>query len=204
MFFYPWYGIKADGYCSFNSNKSGGSHNLFTCPVAITCKNISTYEGAGINANLPLYYVKLKTSTMIKLQVIGRLGKDCVVNTVNGKNVINFTVANTEKYRDSQGNNQEKTTWVDCAYWTDRTAVAPYLTKGTQVFVEGTPEVRTFSRQDGTAGASLSLRVREVQLLGSKNESGGSVPAYNGSSAASSGSVPSASEVNEPIDDLPF
>ncbi|MEJ0102238.1 MAG: single-stranded DNA-binding protein [Bacteroidota bacterium] len=45
---------------------------------------------------------------MIKMQVIGNLGKDCVVNTVNGKNVINFTVAHTEKYRDSQGNNQEK------------------------------------------------------------------------------------------------
>ncbi|HRO70951.1 MAG TPA: single-stranded DNA-binding protein, partial [Chitinophagaceae bacterium] len=74
---------------------------------------------------------------MIKLQVIGRLGKDCVVNTVNGKNVINFTVANTEKFRDSQGNNQERTTWVDCAYWTDRTGIAPYLTKGTQVYVEG-------------------------------------------------------------------
>ena len=88
------------------------------------------------------------------MQVIGNLGKDCVVNTVNGKNVINFTVAHTEKYRDSQGNNQEKTTWVDCAYWTDRTAIAPYLQKGQQVFVEGTPEVRSFTRNDGTAGAS--------------------------------------------------
>ena len=80
---------------------------------------------------------------MIKMQIIGNLGKDCVVNTVNGKNVINFTVAHTEKYKDSQGNNQEKTTWVDCAYWTDRTAISPYLTKGKQVFVEGNPEVRT-------------------------------------------------------------
>jgi single-strand DNA-binding protein len=142
---------------------------------------------------------------MIKMQVIGRLGKDCVVNTVNGKNVINFTVAHSEKYRDSQGNNQEKTTWVDCAYWTDRTAVSPYLTKGTQVFVEGTPEVRSFTRQDGTGGASLSLRVREVQLLGSKNDGGTSAPSYSGaSSATSSGSVPSASEITEPIDDLPF
>jgi len=40
---------------------------------------------------------------MIKLQVIGNLGKDCVVNTVNGKNVINFSVAHTEKYKDAQG-----------------------------------------------------------------------------------------------------
>ncbi|MBS1574795.1 MAG: single-stranded DNA-binding protein [Bacteroidetes bacterium] len=140
---------------------------------------------------------------MIKMQVIGNLGKDCVVNTVNGKNVINFTVAHTEKYRDSQGNNQEKTTWVDCAYWTDRTAISPYLTKGKQVFVEGQPEVRSFTRQDGTAGASLSLRVREVQLLGGRGDSvPSSVP--SSSMSSSSTSIPSPSEITEPIDDLPF
>ena len=144
---------------------------------------------------------------MIKMQVIGNLGKDCVVNAVNGKNVINFTVAHTEKYKDSQGTNQEKTTWVDCAYWTDRTAISPYLTKGKQVFVEGTPEVRSFTRQDGTGGASLSLRVREVQLLGGKAETGGNTPSYSGAAAAGSyqsSNVPSASEITEPIDDLPF
>jgi len=147
---------------------------------------------------------------MIKLQIIGRLGKDCVVNTVGGKNVINFSAAHSEKYKDSQGNQQEKTIWVDCAYWTDRTTIAQYLTKGTQVFVEGTPEIRTFTRQDGSAGASLSLRVREVQLLGSRGDSGGGAPSYNNSASSSSSApasnsgVPSASEITEPIDDLPF
>lgn len=143
---------------------------------------------------------------MIKMQVIGRLGKDCTVNTVNGKNVINFTLAHSEKYRDSQGNNQEKTTWVDCAYWTDRTAVAPYLQKGTQVFVEGTPEVRSFTRNDGTAGASLSLRIREVQLLGGKNDNNmGGSPASENSSYNSRQEAPTAASVNEDVaDDLPF
>ena len=141
---------------------------------------------------------------MIKMQVIGNLGKDCVVNTVNGKNVINFTVAHTEKYRDSQGNNQEKTTWVDCAYWTDRTAVAPYLQKGTQVFVEGTPEVRSFTRNDGTAGASLSLRVREVQLLGRKGDNMGSSPASENSSYNQRQESPAAAGIDDVADDLPF
>ena len=50
---------------------------------------------------------------MIKLMVIGNLGKDCTVNTVNGKNVINFSVANTEKFKDSTGAQREKTTWVE-------------------------------------------------------------------------------------------
>ncbi|MDP4262250.1 MAG: single-stranded DNA-binding protein [Bacteroidota bacterium] len=145
---------------------------------------------------------------MIKMQIIGNLGKDCVVNTVNGKNVINFTVAHTEKYKDSQGNQQEKTTWVDCAYWTDRTAIAQYLTKGKQVYVEGQPEARSFQRNDGTPGSSLSLRVREVQLLGGRADSGGSTPSYSNAAATASPSstsnVPSPSEITEPIDDLPF
>lgn len=144
---------------------------------------------------------------MIKIQVIGRLGKDCVVNTVNGKNVINFTVAHSEKYKDSQGTNQEKTTWVDCAYWTDRTAVAPYLLKGTQVFVEGSPEVRSFQRNDGTAGASLSMRVREVQLLGAKSDNtsgGGGSQEYNSNQQNRQESTAPANLNEEGSDDLPF
>jgi single-strand DNA-binding protein len=147
----------------------------------------------------------LKFTAMIKMQVIGNLGKDCVVNTVNGKNVINFTVAHTEKYRDSQGNNQEKTIWVDCAYWTDRTAIAQYLVKGKQVFVEGQPEARSFQRNDGSPGASLTLRVREVQLLGGRGDSASSSPAMSNEPAAQPKSeIPSPSDITEPIDDLPF
>ncbi len=149
---------------------------------------------------------------MIKMQVIGNLGKDCIVNTVNGKNVINFTVAHTEKYRDSQGNNQEKTTWVDCAYWTDKTAISPYLLKGKQVYVEGLPEVRSFQRNDGTAGATLSLRVQQVQLLGGKGDSvGGNSGGFSGnqqnsyqSQSQSKSAVTSPNDITEPIDDLPF
>lgn len=140
---------------------------------------------------------------MIKIQVIGHLGKDCTVNQVNGKNVINFTVAHTEKFRDSQGNNQEKTTWVDCAYWTDKTGVAPYLLKGQSVFVEGQPEVRTFTRNDGTNGATLTMRVREIQLLGKKgdNNAGGN-PSVGQSYQKQETPAPAMNE--EMSDDLPF
>jgi single-strand DNA-binding protein len=40
---------------------------------------------------------------MIKLQVIGHLGKDCTTNVVNGKHVINFSVAHCELYNDATG-----------------------------------------------------------------------------------------------------
>lgn len=142
---------------------------------------------------------------MIKLQVIGNLGKDCTTNNVNGRTVMNFNVAHTERYRDAQGNQQERTTWVECAYWSDRTAVAPYLKKGTQVYVEGTPEVRTYPKNDGSTGASLTLRVLNVQLLGSRQEGTGG--GYQGGGFGNSGSQP----MNQPApmpadvpDDLPF
>jgi single-strand DNA-binding protein len=141
---------------------------------------------------------------MIKLQAIGHLGKDCITNTVNGKNVINFSVAHSEKYKDAQGNQVDKTTWVECAYWTDRTAIAQYLRKGTQVYVEGTPEVRTYAKNDGSTGASLSLRVLSVQLLGGKSENSSSpaAPQTNSYSAPREQNV--AQEMSEPVDDLPF
>ena len=148
---------------------------------------------------------------MIKLQVIGNLGKDCVTNTVNGKTVMNFTVAHTEKFRDQQGNQQDRTTWVECAYWSDRTGVAPYLKKGTQVYVEGTPEVKTYPKKDGTTGSSLTLRVMQVQLLGggNRNEGMGGGGEYNqgqqsGGYQSRQPASTTASDITEPIDDLPF
>lgn len=108
---------------------------------------------------------------MIKLTAIGHLGKDAILNNVNGKNVINFSVCHTEKYKDAQGNQKEKSTWIDCAYWSERTGIAPYLKKGIQVYVEGQPEVRSYTAKDGAAGATLSLRVGIVQLLSSGSQS---------------------------------
>ena len=151
---------------------------------------------------------------MIKLQVIGNLGKDCVMNQVNGKNVINFNVAHTEKFKDSTGTVKEKTTWVECAYWTDRTGVAPYLKKGSQVYVEGIPELRHYQKNDGTPGTSLSLRVLSLQLIGNKAENG--QPSGNGNNYQSASPQAAASpshyastpvaggDMSEPLDDLPF
>lgn len=147
---------------------------------------------------------------MIKLQVIGNLGKDCVTNQVNGKNVINFNVAHTEKYRDSAGNVKEKTTWVECAYWTDRVGVAPYLKRGSQVYVEGIPELRHYQKNDGTPGTSLSLRVMSLQLVGGRaegqtNGAGGGYPQQSQQPGGNNYSVnqPHA-DIPEAIDDLPF
>ena len=131
---------------------------------------------------------------MIKLQVIGHLGKDCTTNVVNGKHVINFSVAHSERYKDATGVQKEKTTWVECAYWTDRTAIAPYLKKGQLVYAEGSPEARAYQKGDGTAASSLTLRVLTIQLLGgSRGESGTDAGNENGGAGST-----------EEGDNLPF
>lgn len=147
---------------------------------------------------------------MIKLQIVGNLGADCIQKEVNGKNVINFNVAHTERFKDGQGNLKEKTTWVNCAYWTDRTAVAQYLKKGKQVYVEGSPEAEAYTNKDNQPAATLRLRVRDLQLLGGNTDNQGSPGSYGSQSSSSNSSSDSnssselAASMEEPADDLPF
>jgi single-strand DNA-binding protein len=145
---------------------------------------------------------------MIKLQIVGNLGKDCIVKEVNGKNVINFSVAHTERYKDSQGNQKERTTWVECAYWTDKTAVAQYLTKGKTVYAEGSPEADAYLNKENQAAATLRMRVQSLQLVGgvggdSAGQNSGSQSSTSGYSATATAGAPAASNVSV-ADDLPF
>jgi single-strand DNA-binding protein len=136
---------------------------------------------------------------MIKLTAIGHLGKDFTVNSVNGKNVINFTVAHSEKYKNNEGVQVDKTTWLDCAYWAERTGIAPYLKKGTLVYIEGQPEVKVYQKQDRSTGASLSVRIHSVQLLGGSDRNTQTQPTE--SQTPQNSSIPENGWV---IDDLPF
>ncbi len=140
------------------------------------------------------------------MQVIGHLGKDCTTNIVNGKSVMNITVAHSEKFKDAQGNQKDKTIWVDCAYWSDRTGIAPYLKKGTQVYVEGIPDLRTYTKNDGSFGATITMRVLSIQLLGSgkPGEGGSEGSQQSGGYASQAPGVTAGSDINEPVDDLPF
>ncbi|MEO6868987.1 MAG: single-stranded DNA-binding protein [Ginsengibacter sp.] len=143
---------------------------------------------------------------MIKLQIIGHLGGDCTTNDVNGKTVINFNVAHSEKYKNAQGNLVEKTTWVKCAYWTDRTGIAQYLTKGQQVYVEGAPESEGFLNKENQPASSLKVRVFNIQLLGGKSDNADNQQSSQSSNTGNSfkQKANADSMVEEPADDLPF
>ena len=144
---------------------------------------------------------------MIKLQIVGNLGKDCIQKEINGKTVINFSVAHTERFKDSTGNLKERTTWVECAYWTDRTAIAQYLKKGQMVYAEGSPEADAYMNKENQAAATLRMRVQNIQLLGSadKSQQGPAAPTSAMSAAPVSASSSSAPVSDLPVaDDLPF
>ena len=157
---------------------------------------------------------------MIKLQIIGNLGKDCILKEVNGKHVINFSVAHTDKFKDSSGSIKERTTWVECAYWSERTALAEYLRKGTMVYVEGAPEAEAYSNKEGQPAATLRMRVFSLQLLGSADRSQNSnssasssetTNAYNHGKVDNAGSTHNPTQKTEPnnqfaeeSDTLPF
>ena len=148
---------------------------------------------------------------MIKLQVIGNLGKDCIVKEINGKNVINFSVAHSERYKDAQGTQKERTTWVECAYWTDKTGISPYLIKGQTVFAEGSPDVDTYTNKENQTTAVLRMRVQTIQLIGSKNtENQAAAPASNSYAASNTPAAPRpaapapVASGSDAADDLPF
>ena len=143
---------------------------------------------------------------MIKLQIIGNLGKDCIVKEINGKHVINFSVAHTERFKDAQGNQKERTTWVECAYWTDRTAIAPYLVKGTSVYAEGSPEADAYTNKEGQAAATLRMRVQNIQLLGGNKDNQGSNSGNVSNTGMGTAPVVKTAIANAtaPVDDLPF
>jgi single-strand DNA-binding protein len=147
---------------------------------------------------------------MIKLQIVGNLGADCIQKEVNGKNVINFNVAHSEKYKDAQGNLVEKTTWVNCAYWTDKVAIVPYLLKGKTVYAEGAPEADAYTNKDGAAAATLRMRVSNIQLLGGNTEGQTGQgqqqqPNYNTGNVSNAGSTPPpAARTAQPAADMPL
>ncbi len=126
---------------------------------------------------------------MISLVIIGNLGKDAEVKEVNGKKVINFSVCHTQKNKDGSS----KSTWVECGKWGETTAIAPYLTKGTKVYVEGVPDLNLYKKNDGEPGGSIRLLVNKIELLGKSEVA---------SQAGPVGGTP-ASELPE-VSDLPF
>ena len=95
-----------------------------------------------------------------KVMLIGNLGQDPEIRSFqNGGRVANLRIATSEKYKDRDGNMQEKTEWHTVAIFSDGLVgvVERFLKKGSKVYVEGqlrTSRAMTAIRPKSSCAAS--------------------------------------------------
>lgn len=115
-----------------------------------------------------------------KVILLGRLGKDPEVrNFQNGGRVVNLRLATSERYKDREGNQQEKTEWHSVAIFNEKLGeiAEKYLRKGSEVYVEGQLETRKWQDQTGADKYSTEVVLRnfrgELTLVGGRGAGGG-------------------------------
>lgn len=105
-----------------------------------------------------------------KVIIVGRLGKDPEMKTISqGRTVTNLTVATSENWTDKQGQKQERTEWHRIVTW-DKQAenCAKYLSKGSQVYVEGRLQTRSWE-DNGVKKYATDIVASTVQFLSTNN-----------------------------------
>ncbi len=146
---------------------------------------------------------------MLQVEIIGNIGNDAQVKDFNGKKYIAFNVAHSEKFKNQQGVETERTTWVSVLK-PGESAVAKYLKKGTPVFVRGDLSVKAYQDNAHNWQVGVNCLAREVQLLpgGKRDQNAGTQQEAQAEPATSTNvsSAPAASETGEgnADDDLPF
>ena len=100
------------------------------------------------------------------MNITGRLTRDAQVRrTSQNKEVVGFSVAVNDSYRNKQGERIEQTAFFDCSYW--RTPkVADFLTKGTLVELSGRVSARAWTGNDGEPRAGLNFHTTEIKFYG--------------------------------------
>ncbi|WP_263381598.1 single-stranded DNA-binding protein [Granulicella arctica] len=121
-----------------------------------------------------------------KVLLLGNVGKDPEMRaTAGGTQVASFTLATADRAKDAQGNWADKTEWHNLVAF-NRTAeiVRDYVKKGTQIYVEGKIQTRSWDdKESGQKKYRTEILVNELTLLGK----GGGDGASSGSSASSGG-----------------
>lgn len=108
-----------------------------------------------------------------KVILVGNLGKDPELRyTPAGAAVANFSLATTERYKDRDGNRQEKTEWHNIVAWRQLAEICgKYLHKGKQIYLEGKIQTRSYDDRDGNKRYITEIVMDEMQMLGTKNDS---------------------------------
>ncbi len=113
-----------------------------------------------------------------KVILIGNLGKDPEIRyTQSGDPIANFSLATNEAWTDRNGQKQEHTEWHSVeVFGKPAQVVRDYLTKGRQVYLEGSIRTNEWKDKDGNQRKSVRIRVSgpgsRLVLLGSRGEGG--------------------------------
>lgn len=111
-----------------------------------------------------------------KVILVGRLGQDPEVKfTQSGTAVCNFSLATSETWKDKDsGEKQESTEWHKIVAWRRLAEICgEYLRKGSQVYIEGKLQTRSWEDQDGNKRWTTKIVANSMQMLGSKGEASG-------------------------------
>ena len=125
-----------------------------------------------------------------KVFLLGNVGKDPEIrSTAGGTIVASFSLATADRQKDQQGNWQDKTEWHNLVAFS-RTAeiVRDYVKKGTQLFIEGKIQTRSWDdKESGQKKYRTEILVNEMSLLGGGpgRGEGASAGGYSRSSTAS-------------------
>jgi single-strand DNA-binding protein len=144
-------------------------------------------------------------SSLNKAMLIGRLGQDPEVRyTQSNTAVANFSLATNERYKDRNGEYQERTEWHRIVAW-GRTAeiCQEYLNKGSLVYIEGPIQTREWEDKDGQKKYTTEIKALTMQMLDSRGDSpmgGGNTPAQQ--KPAQTTEIDSS--FDDMDDDLPF
>lgn len=113
-------------------------------------------------------------SYLNKVMVIGNVGKEPkIFHFQNGNMKASFSIATTKRYRDTNDEQKELTTWVNCtAFGGLAEVIENYVNKGSQIFVEGELSVSTFTDQQGNKKSVTEVRVSNMQILVNRNAGG--------------------------------
>lgn len=127
---------------------------------------------------------------MANFKDVCRIGKDAVTRfTQGGKSVTGFSAAFDTGWGDNK-----KVHWLDVSGWGERyEKVAQYLTKGSQVLIEG--DIGTREHEGKTY---LTLTLSDLKLIGGKQEGQG------GGSGGSRGGAPQRERPQRATDNPPM
>jgi len=150
-----------------------------------------------------------------RVVLIGNLGKDPEIRyTQAGEPIANFSLATNESWTDKSGQKQERTEWHRVeVFGKPAQVVRDYLTKGRQVYIEGSIRYDEWTDKDGNKRNTTKIRVSgpnsRLVLLGGRGEGGGRVEGPRGEggarpSAAGPGEAPAGDDFQASDDDVPF